>query len=155
MINRISAFFDKLTQAPSDQEGGLSSKELPIATAALLIEVAAIDRHLDDSELNTLSQSLAQRFDLNEQELIQLVDQAKKRSSEASSLYQFTQKINQYCDDDEKYHLACQLWDVAYADSVLDKHEEHIIRRIADLIHLRHSDFIRAKHTARDKAQPE
>ena len=49
------------------------------------------------------------------------------------------------------------LWRVAYADGDLDKYEEHLVRRIADLIHVPHSVFIRMKHKAggkRDGAAP-
>lgn len=149
MISRIAALLEKITQ-PSSNEEDLSNSELQIATAALLIEVATIDRHLDDSELSALGKSLSQQFSLSQQELNELINHAKTASSEASSLYQFTQLINKHCNEQEKYNLACGLWEVAYADEILDKHEEHIIRRIADLIHLRHSDFIKAKHQVRD-----
>lgn len=154
MISRIHAFFEKINQEASAQKEALSLSELHIATAALLFEVATIDRHLDETELQALSTTLSSRFSLTQEELNELIEQAKTESSEASSLYQFTQLINQHCSDDEKYSLACGLWEVAYADSVLDKHEEHIIRRIADLIHLRHSDFIRAKQQVRDVEKP-
>jgi uncharacterized tellurite resistance protein B-like protein len=151
MISRITAFLDKITHASQDSKEVLSASELQIATAALLIEVASIDQHIDDAELEALRQTLSQRFSLSSDEMNALVQHAKTASNEAASLYQFTQLINRHCDDSEKYDLACGLWEVAYADKVLDKHEEHIIRRIADLIHLRHIDFIRAKHHVRDK----
>ncbi|MFT5419896.1 MAG: putative tellurite resistance protein B-like protein [Candidatus Endobugula sp.] len=150
MISRIKALFDTLAQDASQQEQCLSSSELQLASAALLVEVATIDQHLDNTELHALGKSLSQRFSLDSEELEELINTAQAASKEASSLYQFTQLINRHCNDAEKYELTCGLWSVAYADDVLDKHEEHIIRRIADLIHLRHSDFIRAKHHVRD-----
>jgi uncharacterized tellurite resistance protein B-like protein len=150
MISRIKKLLDTLTQPPSEQGDSLSSSDLQLATAALLIEVATIDQHMDKTELDALTQLLGQRFTLSNEEVEELVSNARTASTQASSLYQFTQLINRHCNDNEKYDLACGLWSIAYADSVLDKYEEHIIRRIADLIYLRHSDFIRAKHQVRD-----
>jgi uncharacterized tellurite resistance protein B-like protein len=153
MIASISALFEKITQTSQDTQEALSQSELKMATAALLIEGATIDRHLDEVEIAALGKSLCQRFSLGIEEVDELIDKAKKASHEASSLYQFTQLINQHCNEKEKYDLTCSLWEVAYADDILDKYEEHIIRRIADLIHVRHIDFIRAKQAVRDKEQ--
>ena len=151
MIAQLKSLLNSLAETPSGQTATLSVDELQLATAALLIEVATIDQQFDKTEIDALQCILSSRFHLTTDTLEALIDNAKKASSEASSLFQFTQLINQHCDDNEKYKLACELWTVAYADGVLDKHEEHIVRRIADLIHLRHSDFIRSKLAIRDR----
>lgn len=152
MIARLKTLIDQLATEASPEASVLSGTDLQLATAALLVEVATIDQHLDQTELEALKQLLSSRFELDSNEINTLVDDAKTASKESASLYQFTQLINKHCNDKEKYQLACELWTIAYADNDLDKYEEHIIRRIADLIHLRHSDFIRSKHQARDKA---
>ncbi len=151
MIDTLKKLLDQLDNAQNPYQE-LSKEQRQRATAALLIEVATIDQHLDDSELDTLQSLLAQRFSLPAEEIHQLVDDAKRASREATSLYEFTQQINQLCSHEEKYQLMFELWSVAYADSVLDKHEEHIMRRIADLIHVSHSDFIKAKHQAKSES---
>jgi uncharacterized tellurite resistance protein B-like protein len=151
MLTQLKSLFDNLVETPTGQTATLSADELQLATAALLVEVATIDQQFDKTEANALQDILSNRFNLTKETLDALIDNAKEASNEASSLFQFTKLINQHCDDDEKYKLACELWTVAYADGVLDKHEEHIVRRIADLIHLRHSDFIRSKLEIRDR----
>jgi uncharacterized tellurite resistance protein B-like protein len=150
MIAQLKSLLNSLVETPPGQTATLSVDQLQLATAALLVEVATIDQQFDKSEIDALQGILSNRFNLTADTLKALIDNAKEASNEASSLFQFTQLINQHCDDNEKYKLACELWTVAYADGVLDKHEEHIVRRIADLIHLRHSDFIRSKLTVRD-----
>ena len=150
MLAKLKSLLDSLVETPPGQSAQLSTDELQLATAALLVEVATIDQKFDKTELDALTTVLATRFSLAKNDLSELIDSAKSTSSEASSLFQFTQLINRHCDEDAKYKLACELWTIAYADGVLDKHEEHIVRRIADLIHLRHSDFIRSKHEVRD-----
>jgi uncharacterized tellurite resistance protein B-like protein len=153
MIAQLKSLFDSLVETPSGQTTTLSTDELQLATAALLIEVATIDQQFDKTEIDALHDILCRRLDLAKETLDALINSAQEASNEASSLFQFTKLINQHCDDNEKYKLACELWTVAYADGILDKHEEHIVRRIADLIHLRHSDFIRSKIAIRDQQQ--
>ncbi len=67
-------------------------------------------------------------------------------------MYGFTQLINQHCNPQEKFDLVTYMWRIAYADGDLDKYEEYIIRKVADLIHLGHGEFIRAKHAARSRS---
>jgi uncharacterized tellurite resistance protein B-like protein len=64
-------------------------------------------------------------------------------------MYQFTQQVNEHCSVQDKFDLIAGMWRIAYADGELDKYEEYVIRKVADLIHVAHSDFIRAKHHSR------
>ncbi len=120
-----------------------------LAAAALMIEVATIDEHFDAQELATLKAELQRQFTVDGQALDDMIDLARSESRDATSLYQFTRAINDEFSNQEKLSLMTGMWRIAYADGQLDKYEEHLIRRIADLIHLPHSQFIRAKQLAR------
>ena len=61
--------------------------------------------------------------------------------------------VNRACSEAEKLRLVEQLWRVANADSVIHKYEEHLIRRIADLLHIPHRAFIVAKLRAAEPGQ--
>ena len=37
------------------------------------------------------------------------------------------------------------LWRIAYSDERIDKYEDYVIRKVADLIYVTHSDFIKSK----------
>ncbi|MFT6389521.1 MAG: putative tellurite resistance protein B-like protein [Cellvibrionaceae bacterium] len=87
---------------------------------------------------------------LSQQEALSLADEGKKASADAASLYDFTQQINQQCSYYRKMVVVTGLWKVAYADDELNKYEEHIIRRIADLIHFSHKDFTQVEVRGRD-----
>lgn len=114
-----------------------------------MIEVATIDDSFDTLELRTLSRLLQQQFDLTEEQIEPLIEMARQEHHNATSLYQFTQLVNSECSPEEKYLLITNMWRIAYADREIDKYEEYIIRRVADLIHISQSDFVRAKHEAR------
>ncbi|MBC6904389.1 TerB family tellurite resistance protein [Saccharophagus sp. K07] len=147
MLARIRDFFQtQLQDAPSHP---LDENKKRLACAALLIEVAVIDSEFDSEELASVKAILHREFQVPEAELDELVTMAQHECSESTSMYSFTQLVNQYCSLEEKFDLIVHMWRIAYADGDLDKYEEYIIRKVADLIHLGHGEFIRAKHAAR------
>ena len=145
MIDNIRQFFTAKIVEPSGNE---QHKE-QLAAASLMDEVMVIDRQISDKEVHEVKKILERQFDIQEDEIEQLLKLAKEEVSEATSLYQFTRLINDQFDQQKKNDLMGNLWRVAFADEVLDKHEEALIRRIADLIHVPHTDFIKTKRIAR------
>ena len=88
-------------------------------------------------------------FGLAREESEELVRLAEEASREAASLYEFTSLVDRELPFDEKKRLVELLWLVAFADAEKDAHEEHIVRRVAGLLHVPHPDFIDAKIRAR------
>ena len=85
-------------------------------------------------------------FSLTEAETRELADLAEREVEEAVSLYQFTGLINQHFLPKEKVRIVEMLWQVVFADGIIACYEEAMVRKIADLIHVPHRDFIQAKH---------
>jgi len=124
-----------------------------VATAALLVEVMRADYEVRADEREAVLRALDAAFDdLSPEETRDLLARAEERADDATSLYEFTQHINRQLGPEQKAHVVELLWRVAWADGDLDKYEEHLVRRIADLIHVPHSVFIRMKHKARGEA---
>ena len=145
MINKIKEFFNKKTEEAEDN----SHLVLNIATAALLIEVMTIDGNMDEEEMDSVKSNLSTILELSDDEIQELIDLSQEEVSDATSLYQFTKEINANFELQQKLDLMTALWQVALADDYLDKYEESILRKIADLIHLRHSEYIECKSRAR------
>ena len=145
MLNKIRQLFAKNTDISEQDQ--IATEHL--ATAALLIEVMIIDGNLDDQELHSISQTLCEILDLTEAQVDELILLSREEVAEATSLYQFTREINNHFDLEGKMKLLTSMWRVAYADGHLDKHEEGIIRRVADLLHIRHNEYIRCKLEAK------
>ena len=125
-----------------------------VATAALLVEMMRADYEVRPEERDAVLRALAAAFDdLSPDETRDLLARAEERAGDATSLYEFTRLVNRQLDHEQKAHVVELLWRVAYADGELDKYEEHLVRRIADLIHVPHSVFIRMKHRAQDGAR--
>ena len=119
--------------------------ELILATCILLLEVSKSDDSFDDIEKEKILSILEQNFNLNTQQTNFLFKIADKKNDEMISLYEWTAKINELCSYSDKKKLMKFLWDIAYADGRIDKYEDYTIRKISDLLYVKHSDFIKAK----------
>lgn len=127
-------------------EGG-NTEEITaeLAAAALLLEVSKSDYEQHDHELAKIRALMSQRYGIDTEGLDEFMLRAEAKSADSTSLYPFTRYINDNCTNEEKYALVKALWEVAAVDEVIDKYEEHLIRKISDLIYLPHTDYIRAK----------
>ena len=122
-----------------------SFDEMTLATCVLLIEVSLSDDSYDDDEKNKIIGILKNKFSLNDSQINVLLELADKKNKEMISLYDWTSKINEIYSYEQKKELIKLLWDVAFADGRIDKYEDYTIRKIADLIYVRHEDFMKAK----------
>lgn len=124
--------------------------ELSLATAALAMDIARADNEMDDSERQHIASALAAYFSLTEAETEKIMQLADSHLQESVSLYDFTSRLKDGLDRQERIEIIRLLWDVAWADNEIHKYEEHFIRKIADLLYVSHSDYIRAKLTAEE-----
>jgi uncharacterized tellurite resistance protein B-like protein len=144
VLSKLVQFFERNLQH-DDSSGELSFAQKQLAVSALLIEVAIADHSYDDTEFAALLAILERKYNLPHEQLLELTELAREEQRDATSLYQFTQLINRDCSANEKFELIKAMWEVAFTDGRLDKYEEAVIRKVADLIYVSHSDFIRAK----------
>ncbi|HSC07787.1 MAG TPA: TerB family tellurite resistance protein [Steroidobacteraceae bacterium] len=149
MLTSLRAFFDRhLTDQPHETEAD-AERRARLAAAALLIEVARSDEQVSQPERAALLGSVRRRFGLDAGEAAQLLELAEAQARDAHDLYQFTSKINATFSPAQKAELIEELWRAAYADARLHKYEEHLIRRVADLLHVPHAAFIATKLSVR------
>ena len=120
-----------------------------MAAAALFIEVLKSDFEHRDEEWATVESSLRELFDLSNDEITQITALAEEEVNSAVSLHGFTRCINENYSNEEKLTIVEMLWRVALADGVIDKHENHIMRKIGALLYIPHKDYVRAKQQAR------
>jgi len=152
LLSKISAFFERHLQPAGGVSAPLSHSQKQLAVAALLIEVAMADHVFDAREMVSLQQHLKQKFDITDTQISELIELAKDETAEATSLHQFTTLVHQHCTPQEKFELLVSMWELAFADSELNKYEEYVIRKVADLIYVSHTEFVRAKSVAKAKA---
>lgn len=145
MLATIREFFEHKIAARPEETQALAEQRARLAAAALLVEVARSDQSFSEPERRTVLDSVQRRFNLGQTEARQVLDLAEAQSREAHDLFQFTSKINATFSPEFKVQLIEELWRAAYCDGVLSQYEEHMIRRVTDLLHVPHSGFIAAK----------
>ncbi len=121
---------------------------LRVATAVLLVEVTRADFSVELSERQKLRQLLEQQFELSVEELDALLEQAEADADRLVSIQHITRLINQHYDHAMKLRVIQMMWHMVYADGEKDHYEEHLIRQVADLLYISHSEFIQARHRA-------
>ena len=146
MINKIKDFFTLLNEGNNTKQQNEVSLE--IACAVLLCEVVRADGVFNRQEQDKLNSLLMKQFSLSNTEVEDILEQAIHLSENASDFYQFTSTINKHYDLKQRTKIVTLLWEIAYADGELANIEEHIIRKIADLLHLRHGEYIATKLNA-------
>jgi uncharacterized tellurite resistance protein B-like protein len=149
MLRALTAFFGRgsaLADAPATRE-----HELELATAVLLIEVARADFAEAGAEVDAIAKLLEQHLGIAPAEAEALVALAQGEADRQVSLQAFTRQLHAELDTEEKLKVVELLWRVAHSDSNLDKHEDHLIRKVAGLLYVSHSDLIRVRNRVAER----
>lgn len=151
MVSIVKQFFDKHIKSAPGTPDRVSDHSLQIATAALLIEMMRADSKISDEEQKTVTKAIQSKFNLTEDETGALLKLAEDEIWKSTGYYEFTSLINKGFTYEQKLKVIEYLWEVAFADTELDKYEEFTVRKIADLIYVEHKDFIDTKLKVRDR----
>lgn len=149
MIDALKALFEM----PRQESVEAHEHRLHVAVAAMLIETSRADFIQDAGEEEAMGKLLRSSLGLSEDEVQLLMVSATDRVDVATSLYEFTRTINDHYSAEQKVQMIGAMWMVAYADGDLNKYEEALIRRVADLTYVPHHDYIRCKLEAKDQLE--
>jgi uncharacterized tellurite resistance protein B-like protein len=145
MVSIIKQFFEQYVKPEKAGTDEVSDHSLQIATAALLIEMMRADAEVSVDEQNAVMNSMSSKFNLLDKEIKALLNLAEEKVWDATGYFEFTSLMNKGFTYEQKIKVIEHLWEVAFADNLIDKHEEYMVRKIADLIYVSHKDFIDAK----------
>lgn len=141
----ISRFLEKLRAPPRESSVDREAR-IRIATAVLLIEMARADFAEQAEEAEAIERLLARHFDLDAAESEILAEEARDEADSAVSLHDYTRMLHQQLSEQEKAGVIEMLWEVALADASLDKYEDYLVRKVAELLYVPHAELIRLKH---------
>jgi uncharacterized tellurite resistance protein B-like protein len=149
MLRALKSFFggDSAANDPATRE-----QELRLATAVLLVEVARADFAEAELEIGAIAALLEQHLGIAPAEVAALVAEARQEADRQVSLQAFTRQLHEELGTEEKLKVVELLWRVALSDSNLDKHEDHLIRKVAGLLYVSHSDLIRVRNRVTERA---
>ncbi len=146
MLRALTSFFE---QALTGSDAGVAQtrdQELGLATAVLLVEVARADFSEAEVEIRAAANLLERHLGLNGDDLDRLIAEARLKADDSASLQSFTRQLHEELSLDEKHRIIEMLWRVALADDRLDKHEDHLIRKVSGLLYISHGDLIRIRN---------
>jgi len=146
MFNSLKDFLKQNLSGYNTLDKEKSPRTIELAAAVLMVEISLADSNLDDDERRIITKILQDEFSLTPEDSKSILSMAEQESDHAVSLHEFTKLINEMMSPEDKIRIIELLWQVAFADSVLDKYEEYYVRKIADLLYISHKDYIQAKH---------
>lgn len=144
MVNLVKKFFGKSKK----EENGKAKQEthdVRVATCALLVEIASVDGEFSDEEKKYIVSVLEKKYELKYEYVKEIIAESRKELEGSIDLWQFTNLINENYSKEEKMEIIKTVWEVVYADGHLDKHEDYLVHKLANLLHLSHRELINAK----------
>ena len=142
----------KLFAVPPAEPVKTDTHQLAVAATALMVQLARVDNQEDERELKIIMDCAVQAPQVSQEEAEEILADALAHADDATSLYEFTGQINDHFDQAQKQALLESIWRVALADGRIDKYEAHLIRRMADLLHLNHREYMQARYRAEETA---
>ncbi len=144
MIERLKQLFAATEAKPEKPD----AHQLTVAATAMMVQLSRVDSNEDEAELRTIVDCAVRSHEVTREEAEEILADALSQADDSTSVYEFTGLINEHLDQQEKQALLESIWRVAFADGRIDKYEEHLIRRMADLLHLNHREYMQARHRA-------
>lgn len=152
MLRTLKDLFDTLLAPPAAAAAVTPEHRLHLATAVLLVEVMRADTECSAAERQAVLGVLQRRFALADDEVARLLELAEHSARHATDFHAFTSALNERLDHEQKVQVIEAMWAVAYVDGQLTAHENHVLWRVADLLHVPHGAYIHAKLRAKAAA---
>ena len=120
-------------------------KNLKLIALCLAFEVANADNDIDIREKDLILEKIKESIDISVLTEKEIFDVIQEESEKRVSFYDIIHDINKNLDKKEKIDILRMLWEIAYADTVLDVDEERIIRRSAEMLGIKPSIVLQTK----------
>ena len=143
-MNLLDKLFKKSSNSKSSND--LDIHQLQLATCILLIEVSKSDDDYDEEEQEKIILLIKEKFSLTNDEIEEVFSVSNNHHNKMISLFEWTDIINKECSYDQKLVIIGFMGDIAFIDSKIDKYEDYTIRKVCDLIYVKHKDFIILKN---------
>ncbi|HDJ28259.1 MAG TPA: TerB family tellurite resistance protein [Proteobacteria bacterium] len=146
----LKLFKNILTQNIREEEDTATVEdELQLATCMLLLEVAQADGTIQPQEELQIQTIIRKRFSLSDADSDKLIEKARELQTESLDIYPVATLINRHWPTEEKCRLLENIWQIVYADGILEQHEDHLMHKLGTLLQLSHRQLIDAKLQAK------
>ncbi len=115
-----------------------------IAAATLMVELARLDTDFDEAERKRIVDIIHTRFELEADQVEELLAVAQDRHEESYANWIFTKTIKENFDLEERSQIMTYLWEIALADGELHDLEADLLLRIGQAIDLPENERIKS-----------
>ena len=145
MLAKIKHFFDKTTAVQSENRNRNPEHDIHVATCALLVEIARIDKTFTEEEMEMVLAILKEKYGLSKEHADALIMEADRELNDSVDLWQFAKLINENYTRGEKMDIIETLWRIVYVDGKMDQYEHYLMNKMKNLLRLSHNQLIEAK----------
>jgi uncharacterized tellurite resistance protein B-like protein len=147
MIDIVKKFFSAQTTATGEAAGTgeEAHHDVLVATCALFLEMAEVDRIFDARECDEIIGLLKAQYGLSDEHAVELARLAHEEREGSHDLWRFTNLINTNYSQDEKIQVVELLWRLVYADGHLSEHEQYLVTKLRKMLRMTHREVIDAK----------
>jgi uncharacterized tellurite resistance protein B-like protein len=143
MFNILNRLFGSSEDPDTPSLNG--NKELSVALAAILTEIATVDGQFSQSEKELIVDILQKEFGLSQEESKEIEDLANTELNGSIDLWHFTNLINENYSNEKKTKIMEYIWKIIYTDTKLNDHEDYLVHKLSRLLNLPHSQLIETK----------
>ena len=143
--------FFKKKKIENQHEKNQINFDIELTASILAYEIARSDGDISESELLLLLdeiKKISSKVNKSQEKILEIIEEYSKNSV---SFYEFIDDINKNYPKEDKLALIKFLYDIAYADKLLEVSEERLIRRIADLIKIKDIEVLKIKDKSKKK----
>jgi uncharacterized tellurite resistance protein B-like protein len=151
MLDIVKSFFGKSATAGAGTARPHTDHDVRVATCALFLEMGRIDEKFTPAELDAVIDILKREYGLSSEHAEALLAEADKNLKESIDYWHFTNLINENYSTPEKLEIIEMLWRIVFVDGRMDKYENYLMHKLAELLRLSHDQLIDAKLKALGK----
>ena len=121
------------------------SKEIILASTCLLLSIADADDNIDDKELSIIDEIIQDFFDIKKDNTQEIINEARKNLKDSTDYFAYGKKLNKTFSLTDKIDFISCIFEVAYSDGEYHYLEEHMIKKIAYMLHIENKDLVNVK----------
>ena len=121
------------------------SKEIILASTCLLLSIADADDNIDDKELSIIDEIIQDFFDIEKDNTQKIINEAKENLKDSTDYFSYGKKLNETFSLTDKIDFISCVFEVAFSDGKYHYLEEHMVKKIAHILHIENKDLVNVK----------
>ena len=135
MFDKIKEFFSSDTDLQVTADGTATTKDIQVATAVLLLEIAGADEDFAPEEVQACFRTMETQFGIDDSDTLSLMEDAQ-RARESAKVDVFINAVNENFSKEQKQKVVAMLWKVILADNLVDKYEQRFVSKVRKRLEL-------------------